>query len=337
MDVIAMDKYGIHYAVAPLGTALTEDQIAEAWKVVPEPTCCFDGDSAGVRAAIRSVDRVLPILKPGFSLKYAFLPDKLDPDEFLKARGQEEFLKVIGDTVPLKDLLWRKNVEGLPLNTPEQKALLEKNIREEVAKITDESVRGYYAQDMKNKIYHEIGRGSWRPQNEYAKRGKEPKTTISLAASARTDLDDLVAEYIISALICYPQLIEEYEEKLLDFTIESAKLRELYETMLGLVHDEVKIADSEALQQMLRDKGFAETLKNHVEVKMLHRQCPDIIKMRHNLEQRMVEVQLRQLEKDIRDCMLKIETGDSFSEEAYNRYESLKKERDALLAAQGEE
>ena len=337
MDVIAMDKYGIHYAVAPLGTALTEDQIAEAWKVVPEPTCCFDGDSAGGRAAIRSVDRVLPILKPGFSLKYAFLPDKLDPDEFLKARGHDEFLKVISDTMPLKDLLWRKNVEGQPLETPEQKALLEKNIREEVAKITDESVRGYYAQDMKNKIYHEIGRGSWQPKGEYTKRGKEPKATVSLASSVRTDLDDLVAEYVISALICYPQLIEEYEEKLLDFSIKSAKLRELYETMLSLVHNEVEITDSEALQQILRDKGFADTLKNHVEVKMLHRQCPDIIKMRHNLEQRMVEVQLRQLEKDIRDCMLQIETGDSFSEEAYNRYESLKKERDALLSAQGEE
>ena len=81
MDVIALDAYGIGYAVAPLGTALTEDQIQETWRVCSEPVCCFDGDGAGVRAAMRSVDRVLPILKPGYSLRFLFLPDKQDPDQ----------------------------------------------------------------------------------------------------------------------------------------------------------------------------------------------------------------------------------------------------------------
>ena len=337
MDVIAMDKYGISYAVAPLGTALTEDQIAEAWKVVPEPICCFDGDSAGVRAAIRSVDRVLPILKPGFSLKYAFLPDKQDPDEFLRAHGRDEFLKVVNDTTPLKDLLWKKNADGQPLNTPEQKALLEKNIREEVAKITDETVRGYYVQDMKNKIYHEIGRGSWQTyhgREQKSRNQKAERPTVSLAAGARTNLDDLVAEYVISALICYPQLIEEYEEKLLDFEIKSPKLRELYEALLEMTHEGTEFADSEDLQRMLADKGLAEILKNGVELKMLRRQCPDVIKTRQNLDERIIEVQLKQLEGDIRECVRLMETGESF-DEAYSRYESLKKERDALLQTQG--
>ena len=337
MDVIAMDKYGVSYAVAPLGTALTEDQIAEAWKVVPEPICCFDGDSAGVRAAVRSVDRVLPILKPGYSLRYAFLPDKQDPDEFLRAHGRDEFLKVVNDTTPLKDLLWKKNADGQPLNTPEQKALLEKNIREEVAKIADETVRGYYAQDMRNKIYHEIGRGSWqqRERNDGGFRGrKAEKATVSLASSIRTNLDDLVAEYIISALICYPQLIEEYEEKLLNFEIKSPKLHGLYDALLDMVHEGAEFSDSEALQQALADKGWAEVLKNDVELKMLRRQCPDVIKTRQNLDERIIEVQLRQLESDIRECVRQMETGESF-DEAYGRYESLKKERDALLQTQG--
>ena len=118
MDVIAMDKYGIGYAVAPLGTALTEDQIMEAWKIVNEPICCFDGDMAGKRAAVRSVDRVLPILKPGYSLQYAFLPDKMDPDEFLKSKGKDEFLKTLSDTTALKDLLWNKTLDGKKIETP---------------------------------------------------------------------------------------------------------------------------------------------------------------------------------------------------------------------------
>ena len=333
MDVIAMDKYGISYAVAPLGTALTEDQIAEAWKVVQEPVCCFDGDSAGVRAAIRSVDRVLPILKPGYSLKYAFLPDKQDPDEFLKAHGQEEFLKVVNDTMPLKDLLWKKNVDGQPLNTPEQKALLEKNIREEVAKITDETVRGYYAQDMKNKIYHEIGRGAWRQQDKNNHFGKTEKVTISLASSVRTNLDDLVAEFILSALIAYPQLIEEYEEKLLSFEIKSSKLKELYNALLDLMHEGVTFEDTEDLLKRLTDKGFAEVLQKNIELKMLKKQCPDVIKMRQNLDERILEVQLKQLENDIRECARQMESDESFAE-AYSRYETLKKERDALLSLQ---
>ncbi len=333
MDVIALDKYGISYAVAPLGTALTEDQIAEAWKVVQEPICCFDGDSAGVRAAIRSVDRVLPILKPGYSLKYAFLPDKQDPDEFLKAHGQEEFLKVVNDTMPLKDLLWKKNVDGQPLNTPEQKALLEKNIREEVAKITDETVRSYYAQDMKSKIYHEIGRGAWRQQDKNNHFGKPEKTTISLASSVRTNLDDLVAEFVVSALIAYPQLIEEYEEKLLNFEIKSSKLKALFEGLCEMVHDGAEFENTEDLLQSLKDKGFADVLQRNIELKMLKKQCPDVIKMRQNLDERILEVQLKQLENDIRECVCQMESDSSFSE-AYNRYESLKKERDALLALQ---
>ncbi|MBE6448590.1 MAG: DNA primase [Alphaproteobacteria bacterium] len=341
MDVIAMDKYGIGYAVAPLGTALTEDQIAEAWKVVQEPICCFDGDGAGVRAAIRSVDRVLPILKPGFSLKYAFLPDKQDPDEFLKMHGQEEFLKVINDTMPLKDLLWKKNADVVQANTPEQKALLEKNIRDEVAKIADETVRGYYAQDMKTKIYHEIGRGAaWQKtkfEGTSSYKRKNERATISLVGTVRTNLDDLVAEYVISALICYPQLIEEYEEKLLDFQIKSDRLRRLYEYLLELAHEGVEIETSEALQHILCDKGFDEELKNRVDLKMLFKQCPDIMLMRKNLDDRIVEVQLRQLEMDIRECMRQMQTGDSFSEETFSRYESLKKEREALLASQNDD
>ena len=336
MDVIAMDKYGIDYAVAPLGTALTEDQISEAWKVVAEPVCCFDGDNAGIRAAVRSVDRVLPILKPGFSLKYAFLPDKQDPDEFLKAHGRDEFLKVINENMPLKDLLWKKNADAVPTNTPEQKALLEKNIKDDVAKIADEAVRGYYIQDMKSKIYHEIGRGSWQPYDKKTRNyNKNDKVTVSLAGTIKTNLDDLVAEYVVSALISYPSLIAEYEEKLFNFNIKNDKLRDLYEYLLDMLHNEQEFNDTENLLKVLRNNGFEEVLKKQIELSMLRKQCPDIIKMRKNLDERIIEVQLKQLEAEIRECVRVIQTSD-FSDEVYLRYESLKKERAALLDVQNE-
>jgi len=337
MDVIAMDRFGIGYAVAPLGTALTEDQIVEAWKIVNEPICCFDGDNAGIRAATRSVDRVLPILKPGYSLRYAFLPDKMDPDEFLRAKGQEEFLKVVNDTVALKDLLWRKTVEGHPLNTPEQKALIEKNIKDEVAKITDETVRGYYVQEMKGRVYYELGRGTWKPQANYKKsdyrRGEAKQPQISMAGFAKTNLDDLVARYVVSAFVCYPCLIEEYEERLLSFEIKNPDLKSLYETILDIVHDEGDITEVDILREKLIERGQADNIKKWVETAGIMKQNPDIIKMRTNLDERIVEVQLLQLDGEIRECVRQIQTV-SFNDELFSRYESLKNERDALLKLQ---
>ena len=333
MDVIAMDKYGIGYAVAPLGTALTEDQIQEAWKVVPEPICCFDGDGAGVKAAVRSVDRVLPILKPGYSLQYAFLPDKQDPDEFLKARGSEAFIKTVTATLPLKDLLWKKTLEGKNVETPEQKALVEKEIKEEVAKIADETVRAYYVREMKSKIYTEfVGKGvSETLENRPYHRPFAPKSRPqSFVRTVKTDLDDLVAKYIISAFVCYPRLVEEYEERLLDFSVKDEVLRGLYENILAVVRDDPDLAEEAALSQKLDELSGGTTWRKLVDSRILKKQCPDIIKMRKDLDERIIEVQLRQLESDIRESKRVLESG-NFTDEDFKRFEGLKKERDALL------
>lgn len=350
MDVIAMDKFGIHYAVAPLGTALTEDQIQEAWKVVAEPTCCFDGDSAGVRAAIRSIDRVLPILKAGYSLKYVFLPDKMDPDEFLKARGRDEFLKAVAETVPLKDLLWQKNTENQPAVTPEQKALIEKNVKDEVAKISDETVRGYYVQDMKEKIYQELGQGSWRKKQYnnsnsgyvkggYSQTGRSrqdfvaaPK--VSTIGTLKTNLDDLGAQYVISALICYPVLAEEYEERLAGMEIRNPRLKQILDCVFNLAHEEETNCESAELIDKLVAQGLGAAIKDLLEFKMLKRQNPSVVEMRANLDRRLIEGQLGQLESEIKECLRQIEVSDSFPEEVYNRYQQLKKEREALLSGQ---
>lgn len=351
MDVIAMDKYGINYAVAPLGTALTEDQIQEAWKVVNEPTCCFDGDGAGVRAAIRSVDRVLPILKAGYSLKYVFLPDKLDPDEFLKTHGRDEFLKAISETVPLKDLLWRKNMENMETSTPEQKALIEKNIKDEVAKIADESVRGYYQQDMQDKVYNELGRGaawkvrqqSYQSNNErktpYVRRNNtyrrpnEPDYHQAALATPKVHLDELVAKYVVSALVCYPNLIDEYEERLLNFNINNKELRGLLDSIFDIAHEE-EATDFAEMLGALKKRGLEKTADTMLEFKMLRLQNPNDVRMRENIDLRIIESQLRQLEIEIKECLRVMQTSESFQDDVYKRYESLKKEQESLLNIQ---
>ncbi len=335
MDVIAQSKYGFDYAVAPLGTALTEDQIQEAWKICPEPTLCFDGDGAGIRAAIRSVDRVLPILKAGYSLKYVFLPDKMDPDEFLKAKGAEEYEKAITNTMPLADLLWRKNIQAQPTNTPEQKAMFEKNIYEEIAKITDEKVRGYYQQDMRNRIYSEL-RAPQQPAAKISAAGTQRQTPpparriVREQLKVRHNLDEKVARFILSAFVCYPELIGEFEEKVGMFEIGNAELSMFWEKMADISREHEQL-DAETLWRELASAGLDKIASSLWELKMLKQQKPFINKLREEINNKILEMQLGQIEKDIKECLRIMENSESFPDDFYERCEMLKKDREMLL------
>ena len=153
LDVIAMAQAGIDRAVAPLGTALTERQIEILWRYAPEPVCCFDGDGAGQKAAVRAAERVLPLLKPGFSLRFITLPDDLDPDEYIKEHGKaslEDFLQT--QYRPLFKQLWQMLLNGRDLSTPERKAGLKKEIEEQIEKIAHQDVKYYYRQEFKTAL-----------------------------------------------------------------------------------------------------------------------------------------------------------------------------------------
>jgi len=126
MDVIALARAGFRHSVAPMGTALTEDQLDLLWRVGPEPILCFDGDKAGVRAAFRSIERALPMLRPGQSLRFAMLPEGQDPDDLIRAAGPPAMQSVLNSALPLVDMLWRREAERELLNTPEAKAGLER-------------------------------------------------------------------------------------------------------------------------------------------------------------------------------------------------------------------
>lgn len=185
MDVIALDRYGFNYAVAPLGTALTEEQIMEAWKVCPEPTLCLDGDAPGTKAAMRAVDRILPILKAGYSINFLFLPDNMDPDEYLAAHGANSFANLLTKTKPLIDILWQKYTENEDSSTPEKKALIEKTLLAEVDKISDFTVRSYYAREIKNRIYTTFKQSPWQ-KKEAITSSVHSKTVEDKTSSSNT-------------------------------------------------------------------------------------------------------------------------------------------------------
>src|SRR5690242_2391385 len=152
VDVIAMVGAGFDAAVAPLGTALTENQLALLWKMVDEPILCFDGDKAGQKAAWRAADLALPHLKPGKSLRFALLPEGQDPDDLARSGGRVAIEEVISAARGLADVIWSREIEGGSFATPERRAALESRIGEISNGIRDEVVRRYYRQDLAERV-----------------------------------------------------------------------------------------------------------------------------------------------------------------------------------------
>ena len=163
VDVIAMVTAGFEATVAPLGTALTADQLVLLWKMADEPTLCFDGDSAGRRAAYRAVDLALPLIKAGKSLKFASLPEGHDPDDLVRAGGREAISEVIGAARPLAHVLWMRETEAGGFDTPERRAAFEARIAEVMAAIGDDSVRKYYRREFGDRLRQMFDAGD-RPQ-----------------------------------------------------------------------------------------------------------------------------------------------------------------------------
>jgi len=164
IDVIAMVTAGFEATVAPLGTALTAEQLALMWRMADEPVLCFDGDEAGRRAAYRAVDLALPLLKPGKSLKFAALPDGQDPDDLARSGGRAAIEDVLAAARPLAHVLWARESEAGPFDTPERRAALESRLAQITATVADETVRRYYKQDFAGRL-----RQMFAPQNFAAK------------------------------------------------------------------------------------------------------------------------------------------------------------------------
>jgi DNA primase len=152
VDVIAMVSAGFEAAVAPLGTALTEDQLGLLWKMADEPTLCFDGDAAGRRASYRAADIALPLLRPGKSLRFASLPEGNDPDDLVRAGGREAVDEVLAAARPLAHVLWARETEAGGFDTPERRAALEARLGEVTAAVGDESVRRHYRQEFASRL-----------------------------------------------------------------------------------------------------------------------------------------------------------------------------------------
>ena len=225
MDVIALAQAGIANAVAPLGTALTESQMEMLWRITGEPVLCFDGDQAGLKAAWRAADLVLPHIQPGRSVRFAMLPEGEDPDDLIRDSGVEAVQAVLKDARPLADILWARETAGGVFDTPERRAELEKNLRITVSRIADESVRHHYNQDMRERAQAFFGMpapgarrsggerdGRFQPGRGGATGRFAVSETLSRSALVQRAQGAMALReaVLITTLVNHPDLLEEF-------------------------------------------------------------------------------------------------------------------------------
>ena len=279
MDVIALAEAGVAHAVAPLGTALTPDQIRLLWRLGPEPILCFDGDTAGQKAAYRAVDTVMPLLEPGRSLRFAFLPSGMDPDDLVRQQGPEAVRRVLGNAESLLEVVWRREHAREPADTPERRAALTRRVEALAAAIEDRTVREEYERALRQRLREfqwtsvrsgetggsrrgeaRGGAADWRARERAigAKRGPPP---VNAAQSSRAGLassplvigaspDVTRQALMLKTLITHPWLLDEVAEEVAALTLSAPALTRLRDGILR-VHAEAAPLDTATLSDHL--------------------------------------------------------------------------------------
>jgi DNA primase len=264
MDVIALDQAGIGEVVAPLGTALTEHQLERLWRLDGRPVCCFDGDSAGQKAAVRAALRALPHLSPERTLRFVALPAGQDPDDVVRSGGKAAFEALLEIPEPLVDRLWRAEVEAAPLDTPEARAGLRKRLLDHAQAIADPNVRQLYRDEWLGRFDAQFRpqqaprhNRPFTPRGEWKKGKFTPSQQPTLETTrnvAKTGVEPPIAKALLRGFILYPEALRDHYEELVQLAIAdrgAARLRdELVHAALTGEH-----LDRDALQTILADKA----------------------------------------------------------------------------------
>jgi DNA primase len=273
IDVIAMVTAGFPATVAPLGTALTEDQLGLLWRMADEPVLCFDGDAAGRRAAFRAVDLALPLLRPGKSLLFATLPEGQDPDDLARTGGQAAVSEVLAQARPLAEVLWTRETDSGRFDTPERRAGLEARLAQ-VAAVIPDAVRKYYRQDLDGRLQQLFAPPvRQQPLERYAgkaRAGRAPAGPPPLGAvSPRLSASPIVRGYrtamqprealILLAVLNHPWLLDSQAEELSEIEFSHPDANRLRRELLaaGAGH---RASEPETLRRALEDQQLGSML-----------------------------------------------------------------------------
>ena len=257
MDVIALHQAGFATAVAPLGTALTEFQLHELWRLTAEPILCFDGDAAGQRAAARAMRRALPLLRPGQSLRFAGLPAGEDPDSVIRQAGRGTFDQILAGARPLSTVLWESEFGAGRLDTPERRAALERRLMEHIGLIADRTVQAEYRRFLRDRLF-DLGRPA-RPGARHLPRLRPSFVRDGPEPPPRSG-GRIQRENLFRMLLHFPHLIDQVAEELAALEIPESDLDGLRRQILELDAGGSGL-DARAFQQHLVENGLAATVE----------------------------------------------------------------------------
>ena len=273
MDVIALDRAGIAEVVAPNGTAVTEHQLERMWRLEGQPLCCFDGDSAGQKAAVRAALRALPHLGPERTLRFVSLPSGQDPDDIVRSGGRAAIESLLEQSEPLVDRLWRHEVAAAPLDTPEARAGLKARLMEHVQLIGDPNVRQLYRDEWLRRFdalvrpqqqQHGQGRSLY-PRREWKKQGGRfvPPETLpgsAMRSIGKGGLDPTTARALVLGHALYPDAIGDHVEAFATLPLADRSSASLRDRMVDLIMSG-QMLDREGIATILADGETASAWK----------------------------------------------------------------------------
>ena len=258
MDVIALAEGGFPHAVAPLGTALTEDQLRALWRVVDEPILCFDGDAAGQRAAGRAAERALTIIQAGKGLRFAEVPAGDDPDTLIRGRGKQAFADVLARALPLSDVIWRMETGGRLPRDPETRAAIQRRIDDHVRTIEDPTIRSHMGRAFKDRMWQasrsQGNNSGWQKgkrKDEIVGAGLDP----ALVRGGAVHSEEEAKRVLLACAIAQPSVLDLIEDTLGAFSISDGALEALREAVLRIAADAEELTP-ETLSDRLAVDGY---------------------------------------------------------------------------------
>lgn len=255
MDVIALHQAGFKNVVATLGTAFTARQMEQLWQLAPEPVICFDGDRAGEAAAARAVDRMLPNLREGNSFRFAFLPHGQDPDDLVRSAGPSAFSTCVKNARPLIDMVWRREKQAAPLDTPERRAAFEARLETLLGAIENTRVRDHYRREIKNRLFE-----LWRVQSpRKARDGRRDTRSAARREVMPPPTPYGFAAIVTLALINHPFLLDHFAEEVASVEVTDKPLAALLSAVSQAIFADPAIT-REQLVERLRDSPHAKLL-----------------------------------------------------------------------------
>ena len=274
MDVIALDAHGFSTAVAPLGTAVTNAQLSLLWQISAEPIVALDGDSAGNRAANRLIDLALPNLEANKSLRFCILPEGQDPDDVLKISGVSRMNELIENSIPLINLLWKRETEGKVFDSPERRVALDKSLRDIIRLIKDKDLRTHYGKEfaaLRSKLFYNTDNtASYQFTNKNYSQNNN--TGLSFSNTKRSmivasdDMEIRLRESLLLAVVIrYPRFISEFLNDL-----EALELKLLdNQNILTAILLSFPLSEDQNLELMLSEKLGANKISNLFDLKYL--------------------------------------------------------------------